>query len=336
MDDTDNVNGEETSYLDPAQDAVDESAGSSSAEDAKEAPETTMLDEIQKVLDASEKSSESEGEPSDAETEAESDDADVADLKTGSETDPDADQRRDGDEKPPPFHEHPRWKALLKERDTLRGQVTEIESDAKVVQQFREFTGSTGLSDTEVGDGLRIMALMKDDPLKALEALRPHYEALQQITGNALPEDIAEHVEEGAITPELAAELARARGQKGIAEQRSQMAQQRAIQQHGAQIGQAVQRYTDEWQRTDADAKVKLPRVMDRVRIMLSDGANPRSPKDAVALVQTAVSDVTKEIEALQPKRQARKAIASGGKSPSSAAAKPSSMLEVVQQAAGM
>ena len=42
----------------------------------------------------------------------------------------------------------------------------------------------------EASTGLQIMALMKNDPQQALEALTPYMETLRQLTGDTMPDDI--------------------------------------------------------------------------------------------------------------------------------------------------
>lgn len=323
---------------DPSQSLDDKADSSTADKDAKDEGPTSVLDAIKDAMDKT--TDEGDGDPSNAEAEEEgkdlaAKDPDPADADK-KPADADQDKKPEGDdEKPPPFHEHPRWKAMLKERDELRAQFDGVKGDVEVARNLRDFASNTGLSDVEISDGLRIMALMKENPAAALESMKPYMEALETVTGERLPDDLNNAVDEGAITPELASELARARGETGIAQQRVEKAQQTLATNNGAHIGEAVQTWTDQWQQSDPDASVKLPRVMDRVKVSLMEGFRPQSPQQAIDHVKGIVNEVTKEIEALKPARPARKAITGGGRTPSQAKSEPTSMLEVVQQATG-
>ncbi|MEI7837901.1 MAG: hypothetical protein WCK05_15980, partial [Planctomycetota bacterium] len=116
-----------------------------------------------------------------------------------------------------PFAHHPRFKELLNQnRDLRSSKVTKEEfevhrADANSYRKVTGFMDTYGLKIEDVAEGFNIMALMKTDPAAALKRLQSHYNQLQKVTGNVLPDDLREKVESGFTDEETARELARRR-----------------------------------------------------------------------------------------------------------------------------
>lgn len=264
---------------------------------------------------------------------------DSSTLQEGGTTEPTApSSQQDGnvgeDDSKLPFHNHPRWKQMLAERDSLK-------EDASQYQQVASFMRGNNLSAQEVAQGMQVMALIKNDPLRALEALRPTMENLRRFAGESLPEDIAKKVDDGFIDRDSAAELARQRAQSEFLTARQQQefqAFQAAQLQHQQAasmnaIVSAVSGWESQLKTRDADYQAKSQFIGDRIRVLLQV-SQPQTPQEAVALAERAYSEVNESFKGLNPRRQPVRTMTSGN-SATSATPAPKSLREAIMMAAG-
>jgi hypothetical protein len=234
-----------------------------------------------------------------------------------------------------PFHNHPRWKQVIQERDTYKGAATQF-------NQVLQYMAHNNLSSQEVERGMEIMALMKNNPLAALEALRPHYDGLRQFAGEALPQDIAHKVQEGFIDRETAVELAKQRNQAAFLAQQQQehyKRQQEDLQaqqyrQHVESIQSTVNSWEAQVKTRDPDYNHKAGLIGDRVRVLLTQ-YQPRNPQEAVQLAEKAYADVNSSLGGLSPRRQPMRSVSSSTSSASNATRAPRTLLEAAQMAMG-
>lgn len=274
----------------------------------------------------------SEGEDS-GEKGAEGEDGESAESEEGS-------GEEDDPEKPPPFHDHPRWKEMVAERDRLK----QLQEPAENYQRLTEYMDSNSLTPEEVAEGFQIMALMKNDPAHARQILEQKMQGLQQFDPGYVPPDLKQEVDSGAITPERAQELARLRAQGNAAnfqaqrsqeqvERERQQAQRLRQQQQGQQLASAVNQWEQDLQAKDADYAQKAPWVRDRLRALMQEKGRPQDADGAVELARQAYKDVNERLKPLskQNKRPA-KPTPSGGSSQSSKK-EPTSLDEAIDQA---
>jgi len=237
-----------------------------------------------------------------------------------------------GEAKPPndadvPFHKHPRWQELKRERDTYK-------SGHEQFEQVQSFIRTNNLSNEEVAAGFQIMALMRQDPEKALEALRPYVSSLEQVTGRALPEDLQSRVENGLVDEDTARETARLRHERlrfeAIERDRVARESQRAHVDHYASIQSAVTTTERDIQSSDPDYARKQPFILDRVRALIAE-KQPQSVEESVAIVRQAHNEITKQLSPMvqrKPVTQPR-----SGDSSSSSRPVANSLLDVVRNA---
>jgi hypothetical protein len=233
-----------------------------------------------------------------------------------------------------PFHNHPRWKQMLAERDSLK-------EDASQYQQVVSFMRGNNLNAQEVAQGMQVMALIKNDPLRALEALKPTIEHLRQFAGESLPDDIKQKVDGGFIDHESASELARQRAQAQFmtarqqqeleAYQAAQLQQQQAASMNS--IMTAVSGWESQLKTRDADYQAKSQFIGDRIRVLLQQG-HPQTPQEAVALAERAYNEVNQSFKGMNPRRQPVRTMTSGN-SATSATPAPKSLREAIMMAAG-
>jgi hypothetical protein len=305
------------------QDANSEAQSSSAAQDAVE---TTLLDVVKNAVKPEEKTPES----SDRERSGEAEVTEAVDEEATAEAEADPDAPKDDSDVP--FHKHPRWQEMKRERDSYRQGHEQYE-------QIQQFMQVNELAPQEVADGFEIMALMRQNPEAALEKLRPFVESLELATGRRLPEDLSKRVEDGLVDEDTARETARLRMEADRARQQAEArsaadAERQALESQQNQVQSiqtAVATVEQEIQASDPDYARKQSFVMDRVRSLIIE-KTPRTSEDAVAIVRQAHKEIS---ERLKPMVQ-RKPVtpATSGDASSSSRPTPASLLDVVRQAA--
>lgn len=241
-----------------------------------------------------------------------------------------------------PFHKHPRWQEVKRERDQFRAkaeelsiQVDQLSGKAQQLDTIGSFMREHELTAEEVQQGFEIMALMKHDPAAALQKLAPHLSNLELAAGQRLPEDLQAKVDAGEVTPEIARETARARMEAAAARYRAERAGH-AIEQTNAQqlvtaMKDAVTGWENDVKARDPDYPHMQSFVLDRTRVLMAQKP-PRTPDDAKALVKQAYDEVKAQMKRVLPQRQPMRTVTSD-KSSTTAVAAPNSLTDVVKMA---
>jgi hypothetical protein len=209
-----------------------------------------------------------------------------------------------------PFHKHPRFQQVIKERSAFRQEADALKPDAEEWRAVRTFMDEHALSPSEVAEGLQIMAAMRRDPIRAREMLSSHWQKLEEFAGNKLPTDLKQKVDEGEVDEALAAELARKRNEADFLRRQQDaaiqaQAQQAAIHQQAATQGimrNAVVEWESNIKTRDADYAVKAPFLMDKVRAAMAS-RQPQTPDEAIALVEAAYREVGESLRRFTPQR---------------------------------
>lgn len=140
--------------------------------------------------------------------------------KEGEAADPKANQaaKEPDDEKfsDVPFHKHPRFQQLLKQRDSLKG-------DAERYKNVETFLRQNNVAAEEASQALTIAALLKTDPVKAWETLQPIVKQLLVDAGVVLPSDLRARVEAQELTEDAAKEIAKERASRTTVERKQQV-----------------------------------------------------------------------------------------------------------------
>jgi hypothetical protein len=310
---TADVSGETTSTPSPD---VDESS-------AQKEP-ASLLEAVKAAAEADSKDGESPNptqKDAVSETEPKSDEAPKDEAKK--DEDPAKDEKL-------PFHKHPRWQEVLRERDSFK-------DDATQYRQITEYMGQNQLTTQEVAEGFRIMAAMKNDPLKAREMLSQYTRSLDEFAGVVLPQDLNKRVEEGVMDQQSAQELAIARNiaaqNAARAEQLAQSQQVQYQQMSHQAIHSAVSGWEDSIKTRDVDYAAKQNLVLDRARSYLLQG-QPQTPEQALAIVEKAYADVNETLRGFAPRRQPVRPISSVNSSTNSQPV-ARSLQEAIRIAAG-
>lgn len=230
-----------------------------------------------------------------------------------------AEEDKDADDKQLPFHKHPRFQQVISERkDAIkRAEAAEkriaeeyepLKSDATNYQSIVTYMRSNDLSMPEVNEGFEIMRLMKNDPLKCLELLRPHFQNLQLFAGEILPDDLAGKVQSGDVDEGFAREAAANRHKAEFERARREQAEQAQSQQHQRQAQeQAVGQVMGALAQWEASVKSSDPDYAKKEDLVLAElravhlSQPPRSPQEAVANAKAAYEKVNGVLAKMRP-----------------------------------
>jgi hypothetical protein len=284
----------ETQSAGEPQDANPAQSSGADVEDAKQ-DEPTLRDIIQDVVKKQEAPEDSSTPEAKTEESAEPDA-----TAEGDDAEPDADV---------PFHNHPRFKELVAERNAFK-------EDAEQYRNITTFMTQTGLVAEEVAEGFEVMALLKsgtpDDLSKARDWFATRLQFLDETLGHSLPEDLRLKIEDGLLDEATAKEVAQSRAttkllQTQTTEQRERQEQQRQ-QQVKQQTQQEMVTAVSSW---EADIKVqdpdyaakKAPLVETQVRALIQErGKAPQSSAEALEYVKSAYARVNETLKSLVPK----------------------------------
>jgi hypothetical protein len=194
-----------------------------------------------------------------------------------------------------PFHNHPRWKEV-------NAKLKEAEPAADQYRKITNFMETNGLSQQEMVDGFKIMAMMKQEPAEAYKALKGYVEQLAPLAGEVLPDELKRRVDDGFDSPETAQELARLRARQDFEAVRQQEMAQRQEQAQVAERQRAMVSAVEAWEQAeqakDPDWSAKYEMVQDRVMALLrSERAS--NPSEAIEIARRALSDVNARLRPL-------------------------------------
>lgn len=199
----------------------------------------------------------------------------------------------------------------------LTAQVEQATVEAGQYRKFVDFLDENRLSQEDANNLFYIGALMRNDPVKALEVITPYYQTLLQMTGNVLPPDLQAQVKQGYITKEAALELSRHRATgktKEViqSERESHQQQQDADRQQKtvASMQSAISDWEKQWSSSDPDYAKKKDRVLDRVELLLvraqKNGALPKTVDEAIKLANQAKSEIEVDFKQFKPRKEVR------------------------------
>ena len=283
------------------EDAKPAPSSSADSQDAKDEPRS-LLDVVKRVTEKKPEATEASSTPeARSEQDPEADPAKGDGLETdNAEGKPEAEL---------PFHNHPRFKELVQERNTYK-------TGADSFRQITEYMDQTGLTGGEVAEGFAIMGLLKSGETANLQKARDWFaerlQGLDEHLGITLPADLREKVEDGLVDEDVAKELARTRAEKALLENRTELQRQsddEARQKSEAQatvsqMAAAVQQWESGIKAKDPDYAAKKAELVEtQVRSLIQQrGAPPRNADEALELVRTAYGKINEILKPLVAK----------------------------------
>lgn len=248
-DTSDDTNLDEALETGVASDPASEGNGAESSDAHDEGQgERSALDVVQDVV----KQRDPEAAASSAEVKKEGDEADPKATQAAKEPD-------DENFSDVPFHKHPRFQQLLKKSKANEG-------DAERYRNVENFLRQHRVPAEEASQALTIAALLRNDPVKAWQTLKPIVQQLLVDAGEVLPADLKPRVESGELTVEAANEIAKERAKRSSVERKQQTAEEQReeerVRTHVESLRSAANTWDAERSAKDPNFEAKRPKIM--------------------------------------------------------------------------
>lgn len=215
-----------------------------------------------------------------------------------------------------PFHNHPRWKEVLKERDEARGEIEALKPKAETVDALNSFCQQNDISEEDFQSALRLAALSKKDVKAFRDELNTMLESIDTSMGTRLPADLQKKVDDGVIDEETAKEVAKSRMAQRAAEANAKRTAEQSSRASGQAIASTLDRWETDQKKLDPSYDVRREAFMDRMQALWAQ-RQPRTPQEAVALAEEANKTIKARYAKTRPKPQTRKVLRSTGSSTS-------------------
>lgn len=232
-----------------------------------------------------------------------------------------------------------RLETLLEQRHTARREVEALRPDAEAWQATRDFLTEKRIAPDDYNKLLGIGALMAaGDYAAVLPVVEAYYHALQTATGQRLPPDVQQRVDDGLMAEDSARELVQARTAAANARAFAQQAEQRSVtqqqQHHATAVMSAVTTWEDGIKARDPDYAHKADAVLRVARGMAAERGGPVSPDVAVQLAAQAYAEINRVFGAARPAPQPTRPSPTSAAVPSQATQTPNSLREAIMAAA--
>lgn len=257
---------------------------------AKDEPERDVLSVVRDVVDKSRPEADAASSAEGVETESRDKAAKEPDNENFSDV---------------PFNKHPRFKELISERNSLKG-------DADQFRTIKTFMDTNGLTPEETSELLIVGAMAKSDPRKTWERIKPWVQNLLVAAGEVLPEDIRGRVQTGELSHEAALELSRAKATAQSVQAAQTFREQQEQRRQFEQTAQSIQGAAVDWEQDrrlkDPNFDAKMPALQKEIIWLQSQEGKPNTPqgvKDQLLKAYKAVNESTAFVQspALQPQR---------------------------------
>lgn len=236
-----------------------------------------------------------------------------------------------------PFNSHPRFQHLLR-------RVKRSEEDAGRYRNVEQFLTDNGLAADEAADMLMLGALLKHNPAAAWEKLRPWAEKAAIAAGAILPPDLQQRVSAGEITPQVAQELSRARGQQTSYEAQRQLDGQRSEREQmlrlDAELKGAASSWGQERELRDPHFAAKMPALQREIAFLQTTEGKPRTAAAVREQCERAYAAVNTSFRppappAAAPVKRATRPVTGGQVAGTSSTPKPQSTLDIIRAKVG-
>jgi len=259
---------------------------------------------------------------------------------------PDDQEERDPDDySDVPFHKHPRFQEVVREKNAFR-------EDATRYRNVQAFIDQNGLTGDEVAQGFEIMAAAKTDPATAFALLKPFFKEVAIAAGEILPDDLADRVAKKELTRDAALELSRAKAAVKARDFRDKFQQQTGQRQQQIEQGQTLRNTAQNWLNDrrikDPNFATKESRLHEKIAFLHATEGKPSDVAGVRAQLKKAYDAINAELApaavvqrpgapaaARRPAAQ-KPAIrpVTGGSVANAPAGKPKSTLDVIRQVA--
>lgn len=224
----------------------------------------------------------------------------------------------------------------------LVGVNKQLAPRAKNWDDFAGWVSNNGLTQEDVQEGLELMRLMRQNPAEAAKRMQPMIDYVRQFTGEALPADVQQMLDEGRIDERAARELAARRTQDSFRQQQDAEANQRAREQQELQqrqqqvqrlaqaVNTSVAQWETQWRTSDPDYAKKQPLVSRAISHLIVERGAPTTPQAAVELAKLARQEVEQQLASMLPQQRSVNTPTGGSSQPTVTA--PRSSLEAAKR----
>ena len=335
--------------MDPEKVIIDEGVTVSSPDTPEQDVNKTEDQEPGSMLDAV--LAEVEGEPSDPTSEA----ADGKEGAEGADPKPDADGKQpaadaaegtpnsDTDPLPegdPTEEEMANYSQKANQR--IRGLVEErnhANAQYQAVAPMLDYMQKNDIPMQDVDVILGFAACLRNGDFAGfLQGVQPYIDLAQQYTGQALPADLQQQVQQGYVSPEIAKELSQRRAQVHVQNNDAQLRQNadkaQIAQMRADNIRSAVTSWEQQIRQSDPDYDLKADMVRRTSQAMMQEHGTPQTPEQALQLAKAAYDEVNGQAQRFRPapKATSRNPNSTGQQGGSSPKAEPTSMMEAAMQ----
>ncbi|HEV2155412.1 hypothetical protein [Bradyrhizobium sp.] len=200
-----------------------------------------------------------------------------------------------------PFHKHPRFQALVGQRNAFR-------EDAGRYKNITDYLEQNNLSSEEAANALSTFARAKFDPAGAFAELKPWLQNLLVAAGEVLPDDLKSRVEKGELTHEVALEMSRMRAKDKSHETRQGFEAQRQQRQSQVSLSTELATAAMDWESDrkvkDPNFEAKYPMLEREVAYLQQKEGKPKTKDGVVAQLKKAYEAVNKAFKPAAPTPQ--------------------------------
>lgn len=241
-----------------------------------------------------------------------------------------------------PFNKHPRFRKLVAEKNEQKKLAEQFREDSEQYQKIVDFIGSNNLSAEDAAEGFKIMSLIKNNPNEAHEILQRHLNAVNELTGKRLPDDIQGKLDDGFLDEDAAKELSQARAnlvrEQQLRQQEKQNAERVEIESRKQKADQQLnylRKVVKDWEETtrnsDPDFSLKQDEINDRVAALVNERGQPVTSEEVLGIANDAYETVNERYKARTPQRQSIRT-STGGKLSGTPSPAPASLKDVIHQ----
>ena len=186
------------------------------------------------------------------------------------------------------------------------------------------------------------MSLIKNNPNEAHEILQRHLNAVNELTGKRLPDDIQGKLDDGFLDEDAAKELSQARAnlvrEQQLRQQEKQNAERVEIESRKQKADQQLnylRKVVKDWEETtrnsDPDFSLKQDEINDRVAALVNERGQPVTSEEVLGIANDAYETVNERYKARTPQRQSIRT-STGGKLSGTPSPAPASLKDVIHQ----
>lgn len=312
-----------------------EATASGKSDDTKE----SLLDAVLKTVNVAEEPT-VEGESlSEASTKVKPEEGDLAENE---ESEIETEASSESEVEVPdstPTHLKKKLRKLQKESVKYKREVETLKPSAEIGQQLQNFASANNLSSEDVVFSLDLAAMVaRGDYEGFYKVISPLVRHAQEVSGVVLPPDVQRLVEEQQMTPQAAAEYARARFERANYEARAKQMEDQQRSHQVSQVRNDVERsvtaYEQRLAAQDPDYRAKAPAIRRAAQAMLLErGGRINHPNEAIQITQAAYDEVNKYFRRNQtPIRATAPTPGSANPQTPSARAAPKNLMEAALQ----